>query len=171
METAKFSLRAVSDDDHEWLVELHNDPEVLNNTRDPRPITLDGHLRWWNSVKGNSKERRLIFCVDGQRVGFTKFYSIDFYNRHCILGADIHPSYRGNGYAKKMWSLMLDYCFNDLSLHRVGLSTMDYNKIAKKVYYGIGFKEEGIIKHCHYRDGEYHDAISMYMLESDWKNQ
>lgn len=163
------ALRAVGDDDHEWLVELHNDPEVLNNTRDPRPITLEGHLRWWNGIRGARSERRLIFTVDGERVGFTKFYAIDSYNKHCLLGADIHPKFRGRGWAKYMWALMLDMCFGELGLHRAALSTMGYNVVGRRVYEGLGFLPEGIIKHCHFRDGEYHDAICMYMLEDQWR--
>lgn len=161
-------LRPVEDPDHAWLVELHNDPEVLNNTRDPRPITMEQHAAWWVRTKDSPSEARLVFTMDGERIGFTKFYAIDRYNKHCVLGADIHPTHRGRGLAKYMWSLMLAKCFDEWKLHRVGLSTMEYNLVARRVYQGLGFKVEGVIKHCHFRGGEYHDAVCMYMLRDDW---
>lgn len=167
----QMELRSVSDDDHEWLVELHNDPLVLHNTRDPRPITLAQHMAWWERTRYSSTEQRLVFTVDDQRVGFTKLYVIDRYNGHCVLGADLHPTYRGRGLAKYMWTLVLDRCFGELGLHRVGLSTMEYNAPARRVYEGLGFLVEGSIRHCHFRDGEYHDAVCMYMLRDQWWSQ
>lgn len=164
-------LRQVTDDDHEWLVELHNDPVVLHNVTNPQKITLDQHLVWWNSIKNSHAEQRLIFTVDGTRVGFTKFYAIDFHNLHCTLGADIHTKFRGKGFAKYMWTLMLEKCFDELCLHRVSLSTTDYNVVAHRVYENLGFLVEGRMKEYHYRDGKFYDAICMYMLRDQWERR
>lgn len=162
-------LRNITDEDHEWLVELHNDPVVLDNVKDPRPITLAGHLRWWNGIKSSAKEERMIFTVDTQPAGLTKFYFIDHYNHNCTLGADIHRSHRGQGYAREMWSLMLERCFLGHNLHRVALSTMDYNHVGRHLYARLGFIEEGRMKDYHLRDETYYDAICMYMTVDDWR--
>jgi|TARA_R110000824_G_scaffold62352_2_gene165120 diamine N-acetyltransferase len=165
----KFYLRQVNDLDHSWLVELHNDPLVLKNITNPTPITLQHHLKWWETID-NKKEIRNIFCIDNQRVGFCKFYKIDYINKHCVLGADIHINYRGMGYANKMWNLMLDYCYENLDLHRVGLTTAAYNKIGQHVYRKVGFKVEGHIKESLLRDSIYYDQICMYHLKN-WKRE
>jgi len=169
-------LRCVYPEDHEWLVELHNDPVVLHNLTDPRPITLESHMKWWSTIEKNPKEDRLIFVKDsvdgnmGTPVGFAKFYSIDTYNGTCVLGADIHKDFRGQGLAKYMWSRMLDYAFGSygLMLQRASLTTATYNVIGQKVYNHIGFKEEGRLVHSLMRDGKYYDQICMYALRSDW---
>lgn len=165
---ANIKLRPVVDDDHEFLVELHNDPEVLVNMTHPEPITMEHHLAWWSNIKNDPKQQRLIFEVDGHRTGFTKFYDIDAHNGCCVLGADIHKAYRGSGYAKFMWMLMIQRCFNVLSLHRISLTTADYNVIGQRVYRSLGFREEGKLIQSLYREGQYHDQLLMYML-SDWK--
>lgn len=159
-------LRKVKEEDHEWLVELHNDPEVLKNLTNPNQITLDEHLAWWNRISKDKSQLRLIFEVDGIRTGFTKFYSIDLTNKNCVLGADIHKSYRGKGLAKPMWNLMIDLCYSDLDMHRISLTTAEYNSIARKVYADVGFKEEGRLKESLFRDGKFWDQICMYMLPS-----
>lgn len=166
---ARHVLRSINDDDHLWLVELHNDPAVLWNTRDPRPITLESHMRWWERVRLDPNEERWIFAVDGTRAGLVKIYSIDRQNRHCVLGADLHPTFRGRRLAVPMWTLLLDRCFFDLRMHRVGLSTMEHNVVARHVYERLGFVEEGRIMHCHLREGMFHDAVCMYMLEDSWR--
>ncbi len=166
----KLSLREVCDDDHLWLVELHNDPEVLKNLTNPQPITLESHLNWWNSLN-KEKEKRYVFCVNEEKVGFCKIYSIDRNNKNCLLGADIHKDYRGKGLAKHMWQLMLHVCFNELSLHRVSLTTASYNLIGQRVYKNLGFKEEGRQIESLYREEKYHDSICMYLLKQDWNNK
>jgi RimJ/RimL family protein N-acetyltransferase len=161
----RYVLRDVREDDHPWLVELHNDPEVLYNLTDPRPITLETHLAWWKSLN-RSTQLRKIFCVDGERAGFTKFYSIDQTNRNCVLGADLHREYRGRGLARHMWGLMLRVCFDEYKLHRVSLTTAEYNERARHVYGALGFLEEGRMVASLYRDGRYHDQICMYRLRT-----
>lgn len=166
--STRMQLRAVQDDDHKWLVELHNDPEVLRNLTHPEPITMAQHMLWWENTKIKQDQLRLIFTVDGERVGFTKFYDIDRTNRSCVLGADIHKDHRGKGYAKDMWAMMLNVSFFSLRLHRVGLTTAEFNAIGQRVYRGIGFKEEGRLVKSLLRDEAFHDQICMYMLVDDW---
>lgn len=160
----KYGLREVENEDHEWLVSLHNDPLVLYNITNPNPITLKGHMRWWNSLNKN-KEKRFIFTVNNEKVGFTKFYSIDHFNKNCVLGADININYRGKGFARQMWILMLKYCFEDLKLWRISLTTAHYNKIGYKVYKNLGFIEEGRLIQSLFRDNKYYDQILMYMTK------
>jgi len=165
---ANAKLREVVDTDHEWLVDLHNDPDVLMNLTDPRPITLESHLAWWESVRASQKDKRLIFEIDGTPIGFSKFYAIDRINQNCTLGADVHREHRGRGHAKLMWALMLDVCFSELGMHRVALSTAEYNLIAQRLYLGLGFKIEGTMRECVFRNDRFYDGICMYMLRKDW---
>ena len=163
-----YCLKDVMDEDHEWLVELHNDPLVLRNITNSQPITLDGHLEWWKSINGK-KEIRKIFYVDNVRAGFCKFYNIDYINHNCVLGADLHKDYRGKHLAKPMWQLMLDFCFNELNLQRVSLTTAEYNLVARHVYYSVGFKYEGRMEKSLYRDGKYYDQICMRLLKWEYE--
>lgn len=163
-------LRPVSDDDHQWLVTLHNDPLVLQNLTHPQPITFEHHLRWWSQVKDDVHQLRLIFTVNYERVGAAKFYDIDHHNSCCVLGGDIHKDHRGKGYAKCMWALMLNKCFDDVRLHRVSLTTAEYNTVAQRVYSSLGFKYEGRLTQSLFRDGKYHDQICAYMLKDDWSS-
>ena len=164
------TLRPVQDDDHEFLVELHNDPVVLHNLTHPQPITMEQHLSWWKRISHDHRQLRLIFQIDDARAGFGKFYDIDRVNQNCVLGADLHASFRGQGYAKFMWQLMLQVAFQGMHLHRVSLTTAEYNTIARRVYAQLGFKEEGRLTQSLFRDGSFHDQILMYLLRSDWND-
>jgi RimJ/RimL family protein N-acetyltransferase len=113
-----FYLRPVEETDHEFLVELHNDPVVLHNLTHPSPITMEQHLRWWEKTKSDRRQLRLVFVAEGQRAGLTKFYDYDAVNQTIVLGADIHKEFRGRGWAKLMWTLMLERCFDGFNVWR-----------------------------------------------------
>jgi RimJ/RimL family protein N-acetyltransferase len=166
--TLRGELRDVADADHEWLVRLHNDTDVLRNVTDPTPITMEQHMAWWSSVRDNPRQMRRVFAVDGERVGFTKFYNIDRVNSNCVLGADICREHRGRGMAHGMWSLMLDEVFGPLGLHRASLMTAEYNHVGIHVYKRLGFREEGRLVQSLFRDGVYHDQICMFVLATEW---
>ena len=164
-----YVLRPVKDDDHEFFVDLHNDSLVLRNLTHPQPITMEHHLAWWKKIQYDPRQLRLVFTVDGERAGLTKFYDIDFANMNCVLGADLHKDFRGKGLARPMWELMLERCFDAMRLHRVSLTTAAYNSIAQHVYDSLGFRTEGRLVQSLLRDGSYHDQLCMYMLYEHWK--
>ncbi len=166
-----YYLRPIEDGDHPFLVELHNDPAVLHNLTHPEPITMEQHLRWWERTKNDRRQPRLVFVADGKRAGLTKFYDYDAMNQTIVLGADIHKDFRGRGLAKYMWTLMLDRCFDGFRVHRVGLTTAEYNTIGQRVYRNLGFKEEGKLIQSLCRDGKFHDQLCMYLLREDWDKQ
>lgn len=167
MDTIRTELIDVTDTHHLWLVELHNDPLVLRNLTNPSPITLADHVRWWRSLD-RTKEIRKIFVVNGHPAGFCKFYAIDRQNASCVLGADLHPDFRGKGLSYMMWELMLDVCFNQYSMNRVALTTAEYNTIAQRVYSKLGFLEEGRLVQSLFRDGKFYDQVAMYMLRDQY---
>lgn len=155
--------------DHKWLVELHNDPLVLHNMTDPKPISYNSHMDWWNSLN-KEKNPRFIFTVNKQNVGFVKIYNVDKDNLNCMLGGDIHKDFRGKGYSYIMWNMLLDYCFNELQLHRVSLTTAEYNLVGIKVYKNLGFKCEGILNESLYRDQTFYNQLVMFMTKSMFLN-
>jgi diamine N-acetyltransferase len=165
-----YCLKPIGDSDHEFLVALHNDPEVLKNLTHPEPINLSQHLAWWEEIGKNQKQQRHLFTIDGINAGLTKFYDIDHINNNCVLGADLHADFRGKGHSKHMWKLMLNHCFKTLNLHRVSLTTARYNWIARRLYVGLGFREEGVLSQSLFRNSVYHDQICMFMLKSDWRS-
>lgn len=163
-----FSLDIVKDHDHEWLVDLHNDPMVLYNITNPKSISIEEHMGWWNNLNFN-KDKRFIFKVDGLNAGFVKVYNIDYLNRNCVLGADLHKDFRGKKISFYMWKLLLDFVFFELKdIHRASLTTAEYNDVAIHLYNKLGFKEEGKLFQSLYRNDKFYDQICMYILKENY---
>ena len=63
---------------------------------------------------------------------------------------------------------MLGHAFENLELHRVGLSVFSYNTRAIRAYEKVGFRHEGRLRDAIQRDGRYWDEIQMGILREEW---
>ena len=89
-----------------------------------------------------------------------------------MFGISIYdPANRGKGYGQDATSLILDFAFKTLNLHRVELFTFDFNEQAQKVYLKAGFKEVGRRRKAAFIDGQYRDDIVMDILRDEWINR
>ena len=51
------------------------------------------------------------------------------------------------------------------------LTVLPINPRAQAIYEKLGFASEGTLRHRIYRDGDYHDLISMSLLRSEWDDR
>jgi RimJ/RimL family protein N-acetyltransferase len=80
-----------------------------------------------------------------------------------------HPEDRHHGYGAEAIAIILRYGFEELGLHRVGLSVFEFNEIAISAYEKLGFREEGRLRQALKRGEVFYDAILMSVLESEWR--
>ncbi|KAH8799585.1 acyl-CoA N-acyltransferase [Flagelloscypha sp. PMI_526] len=90
-------------------------------------------------------------------------------NRSGRLGIVIKQEHWRRGYAQEAVEGLLDYAFDNLGYHRMGLNVYAGNTRAIKLYEKIGFKEEGRIREVLYCNGLWEDSIEMGMLKKEWK--
>lgn len=76
---------------------------------------------------------------------------------------------RDKGLGTEAIRIILRYAFENLALNRVGLSVFEFNEAAISAYEKLGFEREGRMQRAIRRDGEYHDAILMRILASEWR--
>jgi len=74
----------------------------------------------------------------------------------------------GKGYATEAMELIIEYGFNQLNLNMIYLGVVQFNERAAALYKRVGFVEEGRLRQRVYRDGSYHDELSMSMLRTEW---
>jgi len=79
------------------------------------------------------------------------------------------PEDRDRGYGAEAIEAVLEYGFERLGLHRIGLSVFDFNELAISAYEKLGFKEEGRLRQAIKRDHAFHDAILMSVLRPEWR--
>ena len=110
----------------------------------------------------------IVIKKTDEYIGNIALNNINWVNRNVDMGIMIgNKKSWGHGYGTEAVSLIVDYCFQKLNLHKVGLSIHASNKSAIKVYRRVGFVEEGILKDELYTDGAYYDKLIMGMRRRD----
>jgi RimJ/RimL family protein N-acetyltransferase len=65
-------------------------------------------------------------------------------------------------------SSLLDYAFNKMGLHRIGLHLLSDNYVALKFYKKCGFLLEGTMKKHVFKDGVFKNVVIMGICRDDY---
>ena len=153
----------------DYILRWRSDPAVANWLCSPRPPTRDEHLAWLKTL--GEKRREFIIAVKPENtpVGTIGLSQIDTCHRHAEYGILIgDASFRGRGLAQAASSLILDFAFRTLNLHRVYLRVLAQNESAIRLYERVGFKHEGVMRQHTFMAGKPCDVVMMGILEPEW---
>jgi RimJ/RimL family protein N-acetyltransferase len=107
--------------------------------------------------------------ADDTLIGFVVLFNIKWSNQSAEMAIGIGvPEYRGRGYGSDALRLILNYAFNELNLHRVELTVIDYNTGAIRAYERAGFVREGVKRQAIQRGGQRFDLIAYGILRDEW---
>lgn len=150
---------------------LHNDDMTLARLTDISHVSQAQQEDWFRSVSTSRSSRRYVARrrADDAFVGVFRIDRIDLWNRNCLVGADVAPAQRRQGYAGEMFGYVLDYLFDQCGLHRVALVTLASNDTALRLYRRLGFVEEGRERQAIFRQGVYQDLLAMGLLAEEWR--
>lgn len=125
--------------------------------------------------KKNSKSLiyKIVDAATGEGVGHGEILAIDRRNRSATVGRLlIGPAeLRGQGIGEQIVRELLRIAFQELSLHRVALRVLDFNKSAIHCYEKVGFKQEGLLRDVYRMGDEYWSLVVMSILEDGWRSE
>ncbi|WP_100333611.1 GNAT family N-acetyltransferase [Bacillus alkalisoli] len=121
-------------------------------------------------LNSNSSKSYIIeMKEDNFIIGVTSLINIDTKNRNAECIIDIgEKEYWGKGYGTEALKILLDYAFLELNLHRVSLRVFSLNERAIHIYKKLGFVKEGVVRESLYRNGKWHDIITMGILKKEY---
>lgn len=155
--------------------EWNNDPE-LND--------LDSELPYMEESFGDFKRRfeRLVYdehptsidfeihADDGTLIGIAFVSDVSEHNAHASIGITIgNRDYWGKGYGRDALTVLLDYCFQDLKLHRVAAETFEFNDAWRRLVKWAGFEREGLVAEYVRRGDRYWDKEIYGLLEGAYR--
>ncbi len=112
----------------------------------------------------------IITKETGEFAGEVVLNDVDLINRSANTRIALDGArFTGKGYGSEAMLHMLRYGFNTMHLHRIHLGVCAFNPRAIHVYKKLGFRQEGIERDALYQDGEFHDMITMSMLEDEFR--
>ncbi|MCM3759031.1 GNAT family N-acetyltransferase [Sporosarcina aquimarina] len=171
----RIRLRKISNIDedvsiyHKW----RNDVEVMQFTNPSLDVFT--YTETENFIKSitesyNSKGYMIEEVKTNKPIGVTSLINIDYVNRNAECIIDIgEKDYWSKGIGTEAFSLLLDFAFNELNLHKVNLRVFSFNERAIRLYQKLGFYEEGRLMEQLYRNGSWHDVVFMGLLKRNYK--
>ncbi len=144
--------------------------------RDAIFLITEETLEEWNLRPGDRANRDFFgFAIrrieDDLLIGNCGLMQIRWQARSCELFIGIgNPEMRGKGYGADALRVLVNYCFQEMNLHRVGLVVSGFNAQAIQMYERVGFTHEGAMRDYVYRDGSYYDMLHMSVLDHEWRS-
>jgi len=138
------------------------------------PIPMERTERYLQRIATETDDEIIRFGIhkkeDDSLIGFCMVAFIDDYNRSCKFGITIGEKDQwGKGYAKEVVNEIVRYCFEDLNMNRIGVEIYAFNDRSIKLFEALGFKREGIIRECVYKNEKFEDEYLYGLLKSEWK--
>ncbi|MEC3981561.1 GNAT family N-acetyltransferase [Amycolatopsis sp. H20-H5] len=146
-----------------------NDPETRRLTGTHDEFDLEQVRAWHRGLAGRDDRADwvILHAETGEFLGDVSFNVVDVANRSAQFRIALAAAAPGRGYGTSATRLVLDYGFDVVGLHRVGLEVFDYNPRARRVYEKCGFVAEGVKRQALRWDGEWHDVVVMAALATE----
>lgn len=166
-------LSALSRADAAVVARWENDSEYLRlmDSSPARPRSEDEIVRWLDGANRSQQEFtfgiRLVQTDD--LIGWVQLDGIEWAHRTSAVGIGIGSrNHWDNGYGTEAMTLLLNFAFYELNLHRVFLTAFSYNPRAIHLYEKLGFQLEGRHREHLQRDGQRHDMLLYGLLSREW---
>lgn len=179
-ESGNTVLRPVRASDFPLIIGWRNDPEVVYYLPWVCPhrafATKEKALEWVRKIREREKTE-IYFMIeavlpntDTKTIGYCNVVKIDLRNRegsyHILIG---EKDFWGQKHGTEATRLIIDYAFNQMNLHRIKTSTLEYNERCKRMLKAAGFSDEGFSRKSVYKNGQYFGKSRFGIIEEDLK--
>ena len=169
-------LTAVENDDAPHIARWYEDTAFTrlqdSNAAIPKNAAQISRELEQMAQASNSLNFAIRLTSDDSLIGTIGFYEIEWSNQVAWLGVGIGERDQwGKGYGTEALGLLLRFGFDELNLHRVSLTVLEYNQRAIALYERAGFQREGTFRQFGLRDGQRYDMYLYGLLRSEWQTK
>lgn len=166
----KVILRPIDMADTALIVKWRNSDSVRKNFIYRDLFTEETHINWMNTKVASGEVVQFIIHDKEQKSDVGSVYLRDINPVHesaefgIFIGED---SARGRGIGSEAASLICNYGFDSLKLHRISLRLLGNNAAARRSYEKVGFKHEGTFTDMVKLDGAFTDIEFMAIVKKE----
>jgi ribosomal-protein-alanine N-acetyltransferase len=151
-----------------WL----NDPDVCRyNSHGEALYTHEMAKAYITSISNNPSIQVFAICEtqNNQHIGNISLQQISAKNRSAEFAILIGKvSIYGNGIGFETSSLLFDYGFKTLKLHRIYCGTHSENIGMQKLALKLGMAQEGLRRNALFKNGQFADIVEYGILYDDY---
>lgn len=166
-------LTALSRADAATMARWEYDSEYLRmmDSSPARPRSEEEIVRWLDASTKSQNDFTfgIRLLKNDDLIGWAQLDGVDWPHGNAAVGIGIgNRNYWDSGYGTEAMTLVLNFAFSELNLHRVFLTVFSYNERAIRVYEKLGFQLEGRYREHLRRDGQRFDMLLYGILSREW---
>jgi RimJ/RimL family protein N-acetyltransferase len=155
---------------------VFSDPQVMRYWSRPPFTGVDEARTLVDAIERAFRERSLfqwgVARLDDNRVlGTCTLSAVDVGNRRAELGYALGRAHWGLGLMTEALTVLLDYAFDTLALHRLEADVDPRNAASVRMLERLGFQREGYLRERWHVAGEVQDSALYGLLDRDWREQ
>jgi RimJ/RimL family protein N-acetyltransferase len=162
IEGKQIYLRPITVEDTDLALKWRNQKIVVENFIYRKPVTRQDHIKWLETKVFAGLVHQFVFCMkeDGFPVGSIYLQNFEEENKKAEWGIYIGEERAyGKGVGTEAASLLLNYAFENLGMHKVVSRVLAYNTASIRMNEKAGYSKEAYLKDELYIDGKYEDLI------------
>jgi ribosomal-protein-alanine N-acetyltransferase len=174
LETPRLLLRPTTADDVRYLHEAFADPETMRFMDFPVARNLADSARYLSTYLFVLPEWHATWALvcreTGVTIGFANYHHRENWNQRLEIGFLLHPAFRGRGLMSEALDALLAFCFEELEMERIEVTTQPENDAAIRLIERYGFRCEGGPLRRRQRVGDEFRDLSIYaLLRDEWR--
>ena len=167
-----FTIRPAVPDDaaeflrHRRMIAQEPNNGIIQGPDDPLPTESEMRERFAQAAHSANSVTMLALDSDQRVIGLAGLHGGSRQaNRHtATIGIAVSPEWRGQGVGTALMQAIIDFARQGGVLKRLELEVISTNERAIHVYRKLGFVPEGLHRRKLYKDGQYHDNLSMALF-------
>lgn len=170
------TLRGLELTDLDEIMKCWNRKDVREFLFSSVPNSREEEEEWIRSTwKRRAEGKDYVFAItvtseDYKYIGNIEISIENQITRRGGIGiAILNPHYWGKGYGTDALKVILDFGFNTLNLHSIGLTVFENNLRARASYKKVGFVETGRKRQTLFLNGQWIDELLLDILSSEWQ--
>lgn len=153
------------------FVRWFNDPDVLRYLGVPTlPMTRESELAWFDMAPTDREIRFAVETLEGEHIGSTSLFSIDWPNRTAYAGTVLGPEHWSMGYGSDVVRVRSAYAFQELNLRVLFSSWFEGNFASGRMLEKVGFLPCGCLPKIAWKNGQYRDENIVYLTRESWES-
>jgi [ribosomal protein S5]-alanine N-acetyltransferase len=167
------TLRPPVPEDAPALLELAGDPDVTRWFSWGPYTTLEQPLQYIERL-GAQRERGeqldlLVVHREHGPAGITGLSEFSGRDHRCVVGTWFGRRFWGTGVNRESKAVVAHLAFAVLGMHRLGSYSNPENTRSTKALIGVGFRQEGVLRHWHRHGERWLDVNVFGMLRAEWE--
>jgi RimJ/RimL family protein N-acetyltransferase len=151
---------------HRRLIAQEPNNGIVQGPDDPLPTEAEMRERFAQAARSANSVTMLALDSAQHVIGLAGLHGGNRQaNRHtATIGIAISPEWRGQGVGTALMQALIDYARAGGVLKRLELDVISTNERAIHVYRKLGFVDEGFHPRRLFKDGSFHDNLSMALF-------